>query len=148
MSRTWAAHAGLQTCPSLHAALVRGDRDTGSLLTVGSTAPVPLAAAGTCGAALHPHPRLPVPAVPLCLLVPSDPSALPVGRGGSRSPVRLSHAPRLPSQPSARRKGGEGGTWGWIYRAGKPRRAKSKLVGKSEVACAECVLSLSNYPAL
>lgn len=30
--------------------------------------------------------------------------------------------------------------WGWIYWAGKPHRAKSKLVGKYEVACAECVI--------
>lgn len=49
--------------------------------------------------------RLPVPVVP----VPGAASALPVGWGCPHPPVRLSHLPRLLSQPSVGRKGGRGG---------------------------------------
>lgn len=45
-----------------------------------------------------PAPRL---AVPLRLPVPGGAGAVAAGRGGPRSPVHLSHAPRLPSQPFA-----------------------------------------------
>lgn len=74
--------------------------------------------------------------------VPGDAGALPMGRGCPVTPQGC-----CPSPSCGGREGGEGGTWGWIYWAGKAHRAKSKLLGKSEIAWAECVLSLFNYPA-
>lgn len=78
-------------CPALLPAW--GDEDVGSVLTAGS-------GASWCCRYLRdsPAPRL---AVPLRLAVPGGAGAVAVGRGGPRSPVHLSHTPRLPSQPFA-----------------------------------------------
>lgn len=109
---------------------------------------VPPTATGTCGTALSvPAPaalQIPAPcAHGACVLAGAWQSQrLALGKGRSSVPY-MSESRSKAAVPALCVEGGRGG---WIYWAGE--RAKSKLLRKSQAACAECVLSLSNYLAL